>query len=153
MSDLHRNLIWTGLLVAAWVVLSLPSILPAALWLEVRSVEVADTRVGLDPDMVVDRTVRQPFLGSWNVDVERKVGSGRYVLVCTARGQNSYAPDNDLPTPLRLTWWTYPTDCTPTQPGIYRVETRWRIRLPGGPYKELLVYSNDFTVSGTPASE
>lgn len=118
---------------------------PASDFMVVRSVHVEGTNIGVAPQMRVDREIRRGFIGNWVADVER-FRNGRFVLVCSAAGHGNYSPDNDLPDDLDLDWWTYPTKCTPTVPGQYRVSTRWRIEPPSGAVKEVEADSNVFEV-------
>lgn len=138
---------WIVLIVALWAALSAaPSIerlLPASIWFSVEQVRVFDAKMGQSPLMAVERTIHKPFKARWIAEVERWTGE-RFVLVsrCTGRGENNYSPENDLPDPLNLSWWVYPTQCD-LEPGQYRVETRWV--LSGG--QEVRALSNIFTVA------
>lgn len=148
--------IWMGVVIAGWSTLLVASVFersqPAENWLEVKSVHVSDTSVGVPPKMAVDRTIRQDFAAQWIVDVEQQADDTHgYVRVCSTTGDSFYALENVLPVALDLDWWTWPTQCTPTVPGRYRVETAWIIRLNGGLTKTLRVLSNTFTVTAAPA--
>lgn len=141
---------WRWVLALGWlVILSLSAyerLIPASAYMQVRSVHVDDTTVGIAPIMLVDRTIHADFTAVWRADVERKMNNGRYVQICTSGGLGNYATDNDLPDPLDLDWWTYPIKCAPTVAGKYRIETTWTITLPGGLTKEVRVLSNTFEV-------
>lgn len=99
---------------------------PASDWLVVSEIHVEDAREGDDPVMRVKRSIQKAFEGAWHVEIKRKLESGRYAVACYQGGSNFYAPDNQLPEPLTLSWWTYPHRCE-LGPGTYRVETRWLI--------------------------
>ena len=136
-----------SLIVAAfigWMVFA--QVAPAEWWLDVRSVVIANTTTGVQPVMMVDRSINQPFTGTYTVDVEKKMPSGRYAVVCSARNSTNYRPDAELPEPLRLNWWTWPVTCA-IEPGKYRVETMWRIEAPLFPDKVVSIMSNTFEVA------
>lgn len=119
---------------------------PPQLWLDVHSVVVANTRAGVQPTMNVDRSINQPFVGTYIVDVEKKMPSGRYYVVCSVQHSTNYRPEAALPEPLYLDWWTWPETCV-LDAGRYRVETSWRIEPPLFPDKQLTVMSNTFEVT------
>lgn len=145
-----RRVPWAPIVLALWTVLFILSgiqrIAPASNWLVVDSVMVADTVLGEDPDMVVRRVVKQPFLGHWTADVEKETLAGRFEHVCSANGEALYRPDNDLPKRLKLSYWSAPY-CIPEAPGRYRVDTEWMIMLPGGLTKIVTATSNTFNVT------
>lgn len=119
---------------------------PAQWWLDVRSVVVANAKAGEQPTMNVDRSIYQRFPGTYTVDVEKRMPSGRYSVVCSVRNSTNYRPDAELPDPLLLDWWTWPAICK-LGPGRHRVETTWRIEAPLFPDKVLTVMSNTFEVT------
>lgn len=135
--------LWTAMLGASF----LNDLAPASQWLEVRSVRVSDTAEGVPPHMKVDRTIHRPFRAKWLTDIEMRLPSGRWLVLCTSQGANNYSPENDLPDPLTLDWWTFPVRCTPDGPGRYRVETTWLLEIPGGLTKEVRAVSNEFRVT------
>lgn len=137
----------SGCIVAAFLVWFIASFLaPAEWWLDVRSVTIANTTPGIQPTMVVDRSINQPFTGTYTVDVEKKMKSGRYAVVCSAHSTTNYRPDAELPDDMRLNWWTWPVTCA-IEPGRYRVETVWRIEAPLFPDKTVSIMSNTFEVT------
>lgn len=141
---------WTKLIIGVWIVLLsisyIQHILPASNWLEVNSVYVYNAVLGETPVMEVDRDIKQSFTGVWVADVEKLNDNGRFVIFCSSTGKANYDLDNDLPDPLTLDWWTYPTDCTPVEPGKYRIVTVWTLNLDGA-IKQVKASSNLFTVS------
>lgn len=120
---------------------------PAWLWFEVRSVHVADVSPFGDPVMQVDRRIHRRFHGEWHVTVRREIGN-TLTTVCNAGGESEYVPGAVLPETITLSWWmrARPEDCRLIRPGLYRVDTRWRIS--AGPFgvKEVAVTSNTFRV-------
>ena len=105
-----------------------------------------DAAVGDVPNMHVDRVIKQPFKGSWVAEVELIESQGNFVYQCGSFGEATYNIDNTLPEPLTLDFWTWPIKCSPQNPGSYRVETTWKIILPGGLEKELHKVSNIFAI-------
>lgn len=142
---------WSVVLLISWVLLfgasGVQRISPASDWMEVRSVRVFDTQAGVSPIMVVDRVIKRPFQGHWVTDVEREQTEGLFEKVCSSNGSSAYTPDNVPPRMLTLGWWTTPVDCTPREPGRYRVDTIWTVELPGGLTKTVRRASNVFTVT------
>ena len=142
---------WAVIVFLAWAGLFAISgaqrLAPASDWMVVTSVKVSDTVVNVAPAMKVDRTIKQVFEGRWIVDVEKLQPGGRFEQVCSLHGESVYSPDNDPPANLTLSWWADPVDCTPREPGRYRVETIWRVLLNGGLTKDIHVLSNIFTVT------
>lgn len=120
---------------------------PASEWFVVDSVHVEDSSVGFPPAMEVQRTIKQTFAASWNVNVDQLNDRGRFVQMCAANGSGHYEPDKDLPLNLTLTWWTFPVNCAPAELGRYRVDTVWTIQLSGGLTKTVRAVSNVFSVA------
>lgn len=119
---------------------------PASFWFEVRDVRVFDSRAGQPAVMAVDRTIRRDFRGEWLVSI-RRLEHGGWVSYCTARGESNYVRDSQLPDPLALSWWTYPS-CNPLPPGRYVMRTSWVITDPSFlPDKEVQADSNIFEVT------
>ena len=149
--SLHRgDFRWFLIIGAMWAALIVSVFAPASLWLQVTSVHVEDTIVGVTPEMNVDRAVNREFSAEWTVTVMRK-GSNGYSAYCTANGANDYSPDTSLPDDLTLDWWTWPTKC-PLPVGGYRVKTLWVLHLPLFPDKEVRNVSNVFKVTDAPPS-
>lgn len=151
MTKARHHLPWSVVLLISWVLLfgaaGVQRLAPASDWMEVWSVKVYDTRAGVPPVMLVDRRIKQAFDGYWVTDIERKQAEGAFEQVCSAHGSAAYTPDNVPPHMLTLDWWTAPVDCTPREPGRYRVDTIWTIELPGGLTKTLRRTSNVFNVT------
>lgn len=143
---MSRNKAWSAFIVFGWLVLLGVAQFhqPAENWLEVGSVFVHDTVEGVPPKMEVERTIHQPFRGTWLVEVNRKQGSGFYAF-CTASGMNNYEPADTLPVPMDLNFWTWPTECR-LPPGEYQIDTVWTIRPADYGPREITRSSNVFTV-------
>lgn len=143
------NRVWQFLsrtLVAAFLIyLAAAYLAPAAMWLDVRRVMVPDTTEGSTPVLLVERTIRQNFYGTYTVDVERQQPSGRFAVVCSVTNSTHYRSDAELPDPLTLDWWTWPVQCQ-IGAGTYRVESYWRIQPELVPDKFAYAMSNVFTI-------
>ena len=119
---------------------------PASWWLDVRRVLVFDAVANAEIIMDVDRTIHRSFVGDWSV-VVREYVSGRWVVVCTARGTSNYTPEAALPDPLTLDWWTDGA-CPRLGAGTYFVSTIWTVRGQWGlPDKVIQSASNVFEVT------
>lgn len=116
---------------------------PASAWLEISSIHATDTKRGMDPLLLVDRTIHAPFAGEWTVTVRRIEPEG-LVVACEGSGQTNYSPDSRLPRPTPLKWWSG-VECR-LEPGSYRVDTSWRVYPPGYPMKTQHHSSNIFRV-------
>lgn len=112
-------------------------------WLVVRSVNVPDVVAGIEPTLLVERTIVAPFWGDWVATIRRFDDRGP-VIVCSGSGRSNYAVDAQLPSPLPLGWWMG-REC-PLAPGVYRLDTTWKISPPGYPAKIVHRSSNIFQV-------
>ena len=143
MINIQKSLSWyasaliTALLIAYFW--------PVSHWLDVRSITVSDAAYGHSPKMIVDRQIKIPFFATWQVELERENSFGRFVFVRKADGANSYTTSLDLPDDLNLDWWTYPKRFN-IDPGNYRIETCWRIKVYAIPKPPVCVLSNTFTI-------
>ena len=148
MVYLQKAINWGIALGWLWLtsVAAIQSVTPAEAYLEVISITVDDAAVGDVPNMHVDRIIKQNFKGNWVAEIELIESQGNYVYQCGSFGEATYNVDNELPEPLTLDFWTWPIKCSPKKPGKYRVETTWKIVLPGGLEKELHKVSNLFTI-------
>lgn len=118
---------------------------PASWWLDVRSVQVNDSKVGHKVTMKVDRTIKRNFQAVWNVSV-RKVEDGSDSVFCTASSMSEYRPGAELPKSLTLDWWA-DGRCDALPAGQYFVSTAWRIESNGMlPSKRVQIDSNIFEV-------
>jgi hypothetical protein len=130
-------------------------LMPAGAWLDVQKVWVADSVRHECPAMKVERSINQPFLGIWRVELERKVFD-LYAFEERARGENFYTTDAKLPDVLDLGWWSNGKFCVEDdegrdiflfEPGVYRIHTVWQVDAEHFPPKFVSVYSNDFKIS------
>ena len=117
---------------------------PASAWLEITSVHVTDTKSGVDPLLLIERTIHSAFVGEWVVTV-RRIEAGGLTVACEGSGQTNYSPDSRLPRPTPLRWWAG-VECK-LEPGSYRVDTSWRMYPPGYPMKTQHRSSNIFRVA------
>lgn len=131
-----------------WLVILLflpPMVWPSSWWLDVRTVHIADTRVGDTPVMLVDREVRRSFQGQWNVTIRQWDGAG-WLTYCNATGRSNYRAGARFPEPLTLQWWG-DGQCHPLPRGKYRVSTHWVIATDAPlPDKHVTAESNIFAV-------
>ncbi|PIE10058.1 MAG: hypothetical protein CSA72_10620 [Rhodobacterales bacterium] len=114
-----------ALVIAAFLLLMLPGIVPAQLWLEVRSVTVPTAQAGAPVALSVNRSIRRHFHADWDVLVRRRSPMG-WLIVCTAHGGGDYRPDAVLPENLTLDWWTEGA-CPTLARGTYIVTTTWEV--------------------------
>lgn len=119
---LYRYRWWPWVLVA--IVLPL-KLWPAGWWLDVDVVQVQSARVGDPIPMLVEREIRRPFHGEWNITVRQWDGSG-WLTYCNARGMSNYQPGARFPKALTLQWWT-DGQCHPLPVGRYKITTHWTI--------------------------
>ena len=118
---------WSALVAGLlWLVyFTVSALWPASFWLDVRSVRVADSAVGEQVVMYVDREIKREFSGRWSAAV-RDVTSGSYAVVCAAGDESMYRVGAELPANLTLGWWTNGR-CVTLPAGEYVVGTIWRI--------------------------
>lgn len=132
-----------------WIItaLILPAMAwPASWWLDVREVAIRSAPYGQPLSMVVDREIKRPFLGEWQVTIRQWDGSG-WATWCNATGQSNYREDARYPRDLSLQWWTDGA-CHPVPVGRHRVTTTWTIKGPGYlPDKHAVSESNIFEVT------
>ena len=118
---------------------------PPSFWLDIHSVVVSSVKVGNPVTMVVEREIKRPFRGAWNVTVRQWDGSG-WVTYCNANGASNYRPDARFPKDLSLQWWT-DGQCHPVPQGRYKITTTWIIRdIQWMPDKTVTADSNIFEV-------
>ena len=69
---------WLAIIIGSWVAVIIASSFygDSDEWLVVGEVHVADSVEGQPPSMRVRRSIKQPFRGSWLVDVNRREGPG-----------------------------------------------------------------------------
>lgn len=130
--------------VASWWALQ---VLPPALWwYDAKSMIASDAKLGEPVVMYVDREIKRPVFGEWDVILRRRFEDG-WVIVCVAPGTSYYRPNSSMPRPLTLDWWTA-DQCRPDAPGLYFVSTIWTFDpawLPGKRKTSPLV-SNTFRI-------
>lgn len=124
------GLILAFLIVAQWQVWERDRVqaLPGSDWFDVAYVSVPDFKVGTDPIMSYQRTIKKPFVGRWFVEI-REVGTARSKLVCDGKVTNHYDLDDALPDPVTLSWFVG-KDCG-LQPGQYQIFSTWQIERDG----------------------
>jgi hypothetical protein len=121
-------------------------VIPASVWLQVHDVRVFDAKVGSPVQMVVARTIKLDFNGTWVAGIRRLEPDG-WTLYCPASGSAPYRTDSVLPNPLTLAWWTFPDCSKPFPPGKYQMRTTWTIQGDGFfPDKTVTADSNIFEI-------
>lgn len=119
---------------------------PAANWFVVNEIYVPDHRRGENPTLTYDRQIKEPFLGFWVVEVERMAEDGKFTLECSGSGVNDYQVTDYIPRNA-VTWsWFTGDKCESIPAGRYRIRASWRLKRPDWPDKEVIAYSNPFTV-------
>lgn len=157
MNTIIAYLTWGKFIVVGWffvlIMSSIGSLVKVDDYFIVRSIEVIGGPTAYDTFMKVDREIKQDFEAEWRVEIEKWNGNG-WVLVCfTPHTPSHYAADNELPNPLRLSWWAYGANDAdaknrpcPYETGTYRILTSWDLKLFGFE-KTVKKQSNDFTIT------
>ena len=139
---------WTisilGAWAAIWMLTELPRALPVAWWFAAGEIHVEDARRGECPRMTFARDINGDFHANWTVTLLRQGSSGAFYTYRTFRGSNDYRPGNALPDDLDLCWWVW-SDTIDLIPGIYRVNTLWRLHV-GVTVRDVRRTSNQFEV-------
>lgn len=119
----------------------------ASNWFTVNEIYVPDFKIGEDPLLTYDRSIKEPFLGFWVIEVERDVGEGKFQLECTGSGVNDYQVADYIPK-NQVTWsWFIGRRCEQVPPGDYRIRASWRMRRSEWPDKNIVKYSNMFKIA------
>lgn len=128
---------------------------PATNWFEVTQFQIADTVLGIEPIMVYERNIKQPFSGRWYSVIEQLTSEGVSLLggECDFNEWHNYDPARVVPPGATLSWLTgikfaeRPGEggCFLSF-GTYRVRLKWDIEPPGYPPKTYTVASNPFRV-------
>jgi hypothetical protein len=118
---------------------------PVDHWFTVRSVTIPDFTVGTDPLIQYDRQIRQPFNGTWNVEIHPVGGEADYAL-CNGSGISFYEPKETLPKAGVTLSWFVGKECKLPE-GQYIAQMHWEIRPVDVPTKILQISSNNFHVT------
>lgn len=129
-----------------------PYFVPMSRYYELRSVTVADARVGVSPDMIVDRTIHVDFRGRFEIDVMRAEGSEFVVWwECGPHASDwrMYRDEAVLPVDLDLNWWMGipPNRECDLPAGTYKIITTIYARGPFGAELSTTTESNVFKVT------
>lgn len=120
---------------------------PAGSWFTVNQIYVPGHVEGSNPDMTYDRTIKEPFQGFWVVEVQRLDATGAFVLECSGSGVADYEVTDYIPE-NSVSWdWFTGGKCGDIPPGEYQLRASWKLKRPNWPEKEVVGYSNVFTVS------
>ncbi len=114
-----------ALIFAAMGVDTAVTVLPRAdmdQFFEVQS--VAAERQGDTAILHVDREIHQPLHMSFSVRVMSQGKRGWVETCAMSSGVIEYSPDNALPDPVTLDWWTW-GECPTLPPGPARIITTW----------------------------
>lgn len=119
---------------------------PVGHWYELRSLRIDDAKVGQPITMHVDRTIHEPFYGTFAVVVRKQKPDG-WMVVCNGTGGGDYRSDAVLPVPLTLDWWSNRACPTIDEPGDYAVTTTIAMVSPIGLRRIVKHDSNIFRVT------
>lgn len=135
-----------AVVVAGWFAYSsaVKEAIPATEWFSVRNISVPDFVKGEDPAVIYDREVKQPFSGTWNVEVHPVSAAVDYP-VCTGSGTNLYKPNEALPEKGVTLSWLVGRVCNLSE-GQYNLEVNYELRPRGYPAKQYSATSNIFRV-------
>lgn len=136
---------WNKALLACWMCLFLwadrHAIFPVGYWIEVRALTISD---GVCPGIALDRTVRRPFPGHWQVVIDERMNGGWH-LRTQHEGYYPYTPGISI-IDRDLRWLTEDdTICDRLPPGEYRARVTWKVFLENGGVKSEHIVSNQFT--------
>ena len=86
---------------------------------------ITGKRIGNTAELDVNRTIKAPLHMSFTVRVMEQEAKG-WSQFCTMStdGAILYDPDNRLPEPVTLDWWTW-GECPALPPGPARIITTW----------------------------
>lgn len=119
--------------------------LPASAWFQVNEIFVPDFRVGENPEMIYDRTVREDFRGFFVVEVQQQQSNGLWFAACSGSGASDYEQTDVIPDRTVEFSWFVNRDCN-INPGTYRLRVSWDMRRVGWPTKTTVALSNIFEV-------
>lgn len=139
--------VWFLLSMAGLILVPALFLWPASFWLDVDSIKAGPATAWNTVPVVLDRTIKRPFYGQWDVSVKEVTLVG-LVPVCIARGATSYNPDTSLPPTPTMRWLTDGA-CQTLPSGTYLIDVTWRIRpsVSWLPEKQVTRRSNIFEVS------
>jgi hypothetical protein len=120
---------------------------PAANWFTVNDIYVPDFKLGENPTMTYDRSIKEPFRGFWVIELERFQDDGKTVLECTGSGVNDYEVADFLPRNSVTFEWFIGRKCPSLSPGNYRMRGSWKMKRDGWPDKQIIRYSNVFKIT------
>ena len=120
--------------------------LPASAWFQVNEIFVPDFRVGENPEMIYDRTVREDFRGFFVVEVQQQQANGLWFAACSGSGASDYEQTDAIPDRTVEFSWFVNRDCN-INPGTYRLRVSWDMRRVGWPTKTTVALSNIFEVT------
>lgn len=119
---------------------------PAANWFTVNDIYIPDFKLGENPVMTYDRTIKEPFRGFWVIELERFLPDGRTVLECSGSGVNDYEVTDYIPENSVSFEWFIGKRCDLIPAGKYRIRGSWKMKRDGWPDKQVIRYSNLFTI-------
>ena len=112
------------------------AIIPPEWWLDVRTIIVADTVVGVSPAVVIDRDINRNFVGSYEATIRKVDASdGTIWTYCQPRIRPEITYRAGSPYPGRdLNWWlgSPPEDVCVMEPGKYLLRLDWTINALNG---------------------
>lgn len=121
---------------------------PAANWFTVNDIFIPDHKLGSNPAVTYDRTIKEPFRGFWVIELERFLADGRTVLECSGSGVNDYEIADYIPENSVSFEWFIGRRCDAIPPGKYRIRGSWKMKRDEWPDKQIIKYSNVFEITG-----
>ena len=120
-------------------------VLPASAWFAVNEVYVPDHAEGSNPFMIYDRSIRENVRGFWIAEVQRVGSDGLFQNECSGFGTSDY-DTTEVIVDNTVSWeWFIGRPCA-VPPGRYRIRVSYTLKRAGWPEKEVLAFSNTFTV-------
>jgi hypothetical protein len=121
---------------------------PSTDWFEVNILVIPDFSIGEDPKIVYSRNIKQPFNGSWTVDIIHVTDNS---IVCYNSEKRDYTPGRTLsPEGIKISWFFSSVkweNCSSSlSPGQYTLRASWILEPAGYPVKNYAVSSNVFRI-------
>lgn len=124
-------------------------LVPVSDWLAVNEVFVPDHPQGTDPQVIYDRTIKEPVRGFWVVEIQNREVENLSFTECSGAGVNDYETTDIIPGGTVSLSWLVGKNCG-LKPGRYRLRLSYDVTRPGWSVKSFVVLSNTFTVSAAP---
>lgn len=121
---------------------------PVTDWFEVNTLVVSDFAIGDDPSVVYSRAIKQPFNGTWTIDIIRISDNS---ITCYNSEKRDYTPERALPLEgIKISWFygkvKWENCSLSLSPGQYTLRASWILEPAGYPVKNYVVSSNVFRI-------